>query len=369
MVFARPPNKVLNYCWKKNIFTFMRTHKDITIYDIAEALNLSPATVSRGLKEHPAIRKDTRKRILDKAKEMGYRQNFFASNLRRNRTNTIGVIVPRLNSYFMSSVLAGMEKIANQAGYNLVISQSMESIAKEIANVKTLYNSRVDGLLVSLAYATDDISHFESLIEKGVPLIFFDRVFDHPQCTSIVIDNYKAGYEMTQHLIGQGCIRIAHITANLKRNVYSDRLRGYKDALRDNRIAFDEQLLFVNNLSEQAGIEVCKALLEMDSRPDAIFSSNDACAVSCIRELKLAGLQIPRDIAVAGFNNDPLSKVIEPNLTTINYAGHEMGEVAASTLIRRLDQQHGASLNAIVLRHELIVRESTMKTKQTGKVV
>jgi LacI family transcriptional regulator len=339
----------------------MSTHKDITIYDIAEALNLSPATVSRGLKEHPSIRKDTRKRILDKAKEMGYRQNFFASNLRRNRTNTIGVIVPRLNSYFMSTVIAGMEKIANQAGYNLIISQSMESIAKEVVNVKTLYNSRVDGLLVSLAYATDDISHFEDLLEKGVPLIFFDRVFDHAQCTSVVIDNYKAGYEVTQHLINQGCMRIAHITASLKRNVYADRLKGYKHALSDNGIAFDERLVFVNNLSEQAGVEVCKTLLQMDPRPDGIFTSNDACAVSCIRELKLAGVKIPQDIAVAGFNNDPLSKVIEPNLTTINYPGHEMGEVAASTLIRRLDQQHSASLNTIVLRHELIVRESSLR--------
>ena len=339
----------------------MSTHKDITIYDIAEALNLSPATVSRGLKEHPAIRKDTRKRILEKAKEMGYRQNFFASNLRRNRTNTIGVIVPRLNSYFMSSVLAGMEKVANHAGYNLVISQSMESIAKEVANVKTLYNSRVDGLLVSLAYETDDLSHFESLIEKGIPLIFFDRVFDHPQCTSIVIDNVKAGYEMTQHLIKQGCTRIAHVTASLKRNVYADRLKGFKQALNDNGLSFDDSLLFENNLSEHAGVEVSKALLSMDPRPDGVFTSNDACAVSMIRELKQAGLRIPRDIAVAGFNNDPLSKVIEPNLTTINYAGYEMGEVAASTLIRRLDQQNGASLNAIVLRHELIVRESTQR--------
>lgn len=343
----------------------MSTHKDITIYDIAEALNLSPATVSRGLKEHPAIRKDTRKRILEKAKEMGYRQNFFASNLRRNRTNTIGVIVPRLNSYFMSSVLAGMEKIANHAGYNLVISQSMESIAKEVANVKTLYNSRVDGLLVSLAYETDDLSHFESLIDKGIPVIFFDRVFDHPQCTSIVIDNIKAGYEMTQHLIKQGCTRIAHVTASLKRNVYADRLKGFKQALSDNGLSFDDSLLFENNLSEQAGVEVSKALLSMDQRPDGVFSSNDACAVSLIRELKQAGLRIPRDIAVAGFNNDPLSKVIEPNLTTINYAGYEMGEVAASTLIRRLDQQNGASLNAIVLRHELIVRESTLRKSST----
>jgi LacI family transcriptional regulator len=339
----------------------MRTHKEITIYDIAEALNLSPATISRGLKEHPAIRKDTRKRILDKAKEMGYRQNLFASNLRRNRTNTIGVIVPRLNSYFMSTVIAGMEKVANQAGYNLIISQSMESIAKEVANVKTLYNTRVDGLLVSLAYATDDITHFEELLDKGVPLIFFDRVFEHPQCTSVVIDNCRAAYEVTEHLISQGCKRIAHITASLKRNVYADRLKGYRQALLDGGLDYDEKLVFINNLSEQAGVDVCRTLLEMKPRPDAIFTSNDACAVSCIRELKLAGLAVPSDVAVAGFNNDPLSKVIEPNLTTVNYPGYEMGEVAASTLIRRLEIQDGASLNSIVLRHELITRESTLK--------
>jgi LacI family transcriptional regulator len=219
----------------------------------------------------------------------------------------------------------------------------------------------VDGLLVSLAYATDGITHFEELLDKGVPLIFFDRVFEHPQCTSVVIDNYRAAYEMTEHLISQGCKHIAHITASLKRNVYADRLKGYKQAVLDGGLDYDEKLVFINNLSEQAGVDVCRRLLEMNPRPDAIFTSNDACAVSCIRELKLAGLRVPSDVAVAGFNNDPLSKVIEPNLTTINYPGHEMGEVAASTLIRRLELQDGASLNSIVLRHELITRESTLK--------
>src|SRR6187551_3513046 len=148
----------------------MSIHKATTIYDIADALSLSPATVSRGLKDHPAIRKDTRKRILDKAREMGYQHNHFASNLRRNRTNTIGVIVPRLNSYFMSTVISGMEKIANDAGYNLVISQSLESVKKEIVNVRTLFNSRVDGLLVSLAYDTENLSHFGLFLDKGIPL-------------------------------------------------------------------------------------------------------------------------------------------------------------------------------------------------------
>lgn len=339
----------------------MRSKKEITIYDIAESLNLSSATVSRGLKDHPAIRKETKKRIMEKAKELGYRHNFFASNLRRNHTNTIGVIVPRLNSYFMSSVIAGIEKVANEAGYNLVISQSLESEKKENVNIGTMFNTRVDGLLVSLSYDTADDSRFKVILDKNIPLIFFDRVFEHPLCTSVTIDNYAAGYAMTEHLIGQGCRRIAHITANLKRNVYAERLRGYKQALIDHGIPFDERLLFVNNLEQAACIEAVHALLNMDSRPDGIFSSNDSSAVICIRELKKAGIAIPHQIAVGGFNDEPISTVIEPNLTTIHYPGQEMGEVCATILIRKLARPDNADLNRVVLRHKLIVRESSLK--------
>ena len=169
---------------------------------------------------------------------------------------------------------------------------------------------------------------------------------------------------MTQHLIGQGCKRIVHVTSSLKRNVYADRLKGYRQALTDNGITYDVGLvLFSNltNLGDQAGIEVAKTIQEMDVLPDGIFCANDSCAVSCMRELKLAGIRIPQDIAVGGFNNDPLSRVIEPNLTTVNYPGREMGEAAASILIRRIDKLEGINLDTIVLRHQLIIRESSMK--------
>jgi LacI family transcriptional regulator len=339
----------------------MHNKKEITIYDIAESLNLSSATVSRGLKDHPAIRLETKKRILEKAKELGYRHNHFASNLRRSRTNTIGVIVPRLNSYFMSSVIAGIEKVVNEAGYNLVISQSLESEKKESVNVKTMFNTRVDGLLLSLAYDTEDDRHLKIIHDKNIPLIFFDRVFEHPLCTSVIIDNYAAGYAMTEHLIAQGCKRIVHITANLKRNVYSERLRGYKQALADHDIAFDDQLVFVNNLGEAACMEAIHAVLRMNPLPDGIFSSNDSSAVVCIRELKMAGIRIPEQIVVGGFNNEPISTVIEPNLTTIHYPGQEMGEVCASILIRKLAKPDNADLHRVVLRHKLIVRDSSRK--------
>lgn len=344
----------------------MRSKKEVTIYDIAESLNLSSATVSRGLKDHPAIRNETKKRILEKAKELGYRHNQFASNLRRNRTNTIGVIVPRLNSYFMSSVIAGIEKVVNEAGYNLVISQSLELETKETVNIKTMFNSRVDGLLVSLAYDSHDDSRFKLILEKNIPLIFFDRVLENPLSTSVVIDNFAAAYAMTQHLIDQGCKRIAHITANLQRNVYRDRLRGCQQALADRGLAFDQQLLFVNNLDEASCVQAVHAMLAMDPRPDAIFSSNDSSAVVCIRELKKAGIKIPDEIAVAGFNDEPISTVVEPNLTTVHYPGQEMGEVCATILIRKLSRPENVELDRVVLRHQLIIRDSSRRLKTSA---
>jgi LacI family transcriptional regulator len=339
----------------------MEDHKDITIYDIAKKLDLSPATVSRGLKDHPAIKKETRKRIKDAAMKMGYQNNMFASNLRTKKTNTIGIIVPRLDSYFMSTVISGMEKVVNARGYNLIISQSQEAYEKEITSANTMFNSRVDGLLVSLAYDTQSIDHFEALLKKKIPVIFFDRVVDHPRCTNIVIDNTRAGYDAVSHLLEQGCKRIVYLGGNLQRNVYADRLKGYKLALAENGIAFDDGLIIINTLNEQGGHEAAQAILQMHKKPDGVFAANDSSAVACIQELKAAGLRIPTDIAVVGFNNDPLSRIIEPNLTTINYPGYEMGEIAATTLINAINSAPGSTINSLVLRHQLIVRESSLR--------
>jgi LacI family transcriptional regulator len=340
----------------------MSLPREATIYDIAKKLNISAATVSRSLKDHPAISKKTKKRILDTAKEMGYRSNTFASNLRRQKTNTIGVIVPRLNSTFMSDVLAGIEKVANEAGYNLIISQSLETMKKEIANAHTMFQNRVDGLLVSLAYDTDNISHFEPFIEKEVPLLFFDRVFAHDKCSTIVINNFKAAYDITSHLIAQKCKNLFHITGSLARNVYADRLNGFKQALADHNLSFDPDHILVTNLSAQAGTEAARQILNMTSLPDGVFVANDTCAVSCMLELMEYNIHIPRDIAFTGFNNDPISRIIKPNLTTVHYKGFEMGEIAAQTLVGHLNRTHNIDLTqAIVLRHELIIRQSSLK--------
>jgi LacI family transcriptional regulator len=342
----------------------MAGEKEITIYDIANYLKISATTVSRGLKDHPAINKNTRKKIFDTAAELGYRSNTHASSLRSKKTHTIGVLVPRLNSHFMSSALAGMEDTARQEGYNLIISQSLESSTKEITNAHTMFNKRVDGLLVSLAYDTENIKHIEPFLKKKIPVIFFDRVYAHNDCTSIVIDNYKAGYEVTKHLIEQGFRRIMHLGGNMLRNVYLDRLKGYKQALRDFKIPFTEKLVHISQLTEEAGAEAAELILGMSKKPDAVFSANDTCAVYCMIRLKETGIRIPDDIAFAGFNNDPISKVIEPNLTTVNYSGYQVGEEAVRNLINHLTGISSIKItNTIVLRSDLIIRDSSLKKK------
>ena len=344
---------------------YMSKEKEITIYDIADKLNISIATVSRALKDDPVVNKKTKKKIFELAEELGYRSNHFARNLRTRRTETIGVIVPRLNSYFMSTVIAGIENVANTEGYNLIISQSLESEQKEKMNAKTMFNSRVDGLLVSLSYDTNDISHFDQFSKKNIPVIFFDRGEQHDSFTNILIDNRKAAYEATKHLLQEGCKRIVYITAKSKRNVYVDRLHGYKQALAENNIDFKDEYLVIGNLSLEAGIEAAGAILKMNPLPDAVFAANDNCAVGCMLSLKQHGIRIPEDIAFTGFNNDPVSKVIEPNLTTINYPGYEMGEVAARNLINHLNGTHTIhSTNTIVLRSELIIRASSQRNSK-----
>ncbi len=345
----------------------MSDQKEITIYDLARKLDLSIATVSRALKDDPVVSKKTKKRIADLARELGYRSNHFARNLRTRRTMTIGVIIPRINSYFMSAVIAGMENIANHEGYNLIISQSSESVDKERANAVTFFNSRVDGLLVSLAYDTTNLAHFEPFFLKKTPLIFFDRVADHKDCTCILIDNQKAAYDATTHLISLGRRRIVHITAPSKRNVYTDRLKGYKEALNDNHLPFRDDYVIVGNLSQEAGADAAALIRSMAPLPDAVFVANDNCAVGCMVAIRQMGMQIPKDIAFVGFNNDPVCTVVEPNLTTINYPGYEMGQLAARSLIDHLNGTANIhTTNTILLRSELVIRDSSAEKKSSS---
>jgi LacI family transcriptional regulator len=344
----------------------MKLKKDITIYDIALKLALSSATVSRGLQNNPAINKNTRKRIQDAARDLGYRHNTFASSLRKQKTNTIGIIVHELNSNFITSVLAGIEKVTTEAGYDLIIAHSSESFEKEAANAVNLFHKRVDGLIASLAFDTQGLSHYKLYEEKGIPVIFFDRVEENSKSTNVIIDNYKCGFDATQHLIEQGCKRIVLVTASLKRNVYAQRHKGYMNALTENNIAYNKDRVLIKDLSEQCGVEAALEILKMNPLPDGAFITNDFTAAICMQTLKEHGIKIPEDIAIVGFNNDAISKIIEPKMTTINYPGVDMGEIAARNLVNHLKGITDIKYtNTIVIRSELIIRASSLKKQST----
>jgi LacI family transcriptional regulator len=342
----------------------MPKEKEVTIYDIASALNISIATVSRALKNDPVVSKRTKKKIFDLAAKMGYRTNHFARNLRNQTTNTIGIIVHELSSNFITSVLAGVEKVTAEAGYDLIIAHSSESFSKEIANAKNLFDKRVDGLIASLSFDTKNLDHYKPFKEKNVPVIFFDRVEQDGKNTVVVIDNDKCGYQATEHLIQQGCKRIVHITSNLKRNVYAQRFKGYKEALSENGIPYDENLLIVHDLSESAAIESAMQMLKMNPLPDGVFITNDFVAAVVMRTLKENNIKIPEDIAIVGFNNDAICTLVEPALSTINYPGIDVGEVAARNLVNHLKGIGNIqNTNTIIIRSNLIIRNSSLKNE------
>ena len=209
---------------------------------------------------------------------------------------------------------------------------------KEIANAENFFNQRVDGLIASLTFETENLDHFKPFNDKGIPLVFFDRVEENNDYnTSVIIDNYKCGYQATRHLIEQGCKRIAIATSSLKRNVYRERHRGYKDALHDNGLTYSEKLVIINDLSEKAATENANRILKMNPLPDGIFITHDFSAAICMQVLIDHGINIPADIAIVGFNNDDISKLVQPRLTTINYPGKDLGEIAARNLIDQLN--------------------------------
>lgn len=340
----------------------MKEKREITIYDIAKALQVSPSTVSRALNDNSLVNKTTRKKIQRTATDMGFRRNAFASNLRKQKTRTIGVMMHELRSNFMTSVLSGIENITNQAGYDIIIAHSSESYEKEKANAHNLFHKRVDGLIASLSFDTPNLEHFRPYQEKGIPLVFFDRVEEQSDYPKVIIDNFQSGYDATEHLIRQGCSKIVLVTANLSRNVYKNRYNGYLKALKDAKITPQKEYILVKDLSERCAREAAETVLKMKPMPDGAFITHDLSAAVFMQTIKKAGVRVPEDIAIVGFNNDAICRLVEPQLTTINYQGDKIGEAAAKFLLDYLDDKEtAAAINTITLKSDLIVRESSLK--------
>lgn len=342
----------------------MEENKDITIYDIAERLNLATSTISRALKDHPTISDKTIKKVKKTAEEMGYVPNTLAAGLRGNKTKTIGVLIPTVTQPFLSSLISGIEITAQKSGYNVIIMQSHDSYKEEVSMAKSLYSSRVSGIICSLAMETRDTSHFQQFVTNNIPLVFVDRVPKDFNTFRVIIDNYAAGYKATKHLIEQGCTRIAHFTAGSEfGNLYSERKRGYLDALKEYNLPIDDELIVnLKAVTYEEGEKASNKLFDLKNPPDGIFSSGDIMGVSAIQTAKKRGIKIPQELAIIGFNNDPISQIIDPNLSTITHPAAKMGQMSAEIILKNLKSLKKDEVKEITfLNTEVLVRESSKR--------
>jgi len=341
--------------------------KKTTIHDIANELGVTASTVSRALQDHPRISDATKENVMKMADKLNYQPNSIAAALRKGKSNIIGVIIPMADRNFFASVIRGIEEIVNKSGYRVIISQSNDSPDQEKSNIKALLELQVDGILASYAKKTTDFTHYEEIGNQGVPLILFDRLHETLESLgvgSVVIDDYLGAYKATEHLIDQGCKRIAHFSGYQHVSIYKERRKGYEEALKRHDIPIDSKLIIESNLKLEAGRRLGKELLTWDRPPDAIFSASDYGAVGAMEILKKHHVAIPGDIAMVGFSNESFTSFLDPGLTTVDQHGEKMGQFAARLFLDQVEEDNDSQASSkTVLDPQLIVRKSSLKKK------
>jgi len=333
--------------------------RQITIKDIAEKLSVSPSTVSRSLKDHPDISIKTRNAVKELAKLLGYKPNLIALNLKNSRTNTIGLLVPEIEHHFFSTIINGIEEVAYQNNYNVLIVQSNESYLREVLNTQTLLGNRVDGMLASFSKETKDFSHFQQLIDNEIPLVFYDRAVDNLHADIVVVDDYSGAYNAVTHLIKRGCKRIAFYSAPQHLLLGKDRLNGYIDALEKYDIKYDKNLVYSCDTFESA-IKISQSILKKIDRPDGIFAVNDLTAVAIIKVAKKLGIKIPDELKIVGFENSKSATICDPELTSVDQFGYNLGKKAMTILLDRIksnDVDYKPTKH--IIKTKLIVRDSS----------
>ncbi len=335
---------------------------EVTIHDIAKILGIDSSTVSRALNNSSRVAQKTKDKIQEKARELGYQKNHLATNLRKSKTSILGVVVPRISRHFFSSAISGIEETAYRLGYTVIICQSLEQLEKEKNILDTLLANRVEGVLISISMETQNYDHFENLKNRNIPFVFFDRHCNIPNNSNVLIDDYQAGFDATEHLILNGKKCIAHFSGPQNLEIYKNRFLGYKAALKKHNIDFIEELVLSSSLMEKDGIENTKKVLALSLKVNGIFSANDVAAIGAIKFLKTKNINIPMDIAIVGFSNEPISSVIEPPLTTINQSGFEIGKTSAELLISQITNKSLEFRNkTIIIKPNLIQRKSSKR--------
>ena len=338
----------------------MAEKEKVTIYDISKKLGISAATVSRALNNNSKISVKTRELVLKTATEMNYKQNRLAQALKSGKTNNVGVIVPYINRNFFSSVIRGIEEELSPHGYHVIICQSHEDVQNEVKQINTLLNTQVDGIFMSVAKTTQDTAHIQKAVAENTPLVFFDRKKNVPGLSSVTIDDYRGGYLATEHLIKQGCKRIAHFSGDLDVEIYKNRHAGYLAAMKDYKVEAIEKFSIQVNSKLESGASAVKDLWSYDEKPDAIFSASDYAALGAIQELRKMKVKIPSEVCVVGFSNEPFTKYMELPITSVDQTPVEMGRNAAKVFLEQIEGSKTLTIEKkVVLAPELYIRDSS----------
>ncbi len=333
--------------------------KKTTIYEIAQALNTNVSTVSRALSGFPAISETTRQAVIDMAKKLNYSPNKLASALKSGKSNIIGIIVPSVQAQFFASIIHSIEEGLKNSGYRVILYQSNESEANEMNGVRLLLEAQVDGIIASMSLETKDLTHFEEVVAQRKPLILFDRTHPDLKVPTVTIDDYKAGYIATQHLIDQGYKQIAFATTIHQIKIFGDRLNGYKKALQDNGLAIIDENIIFGGLSIKDGRFSVSKLMRNEHKPDAIIAGDDFTALGIIKKLEEIG-ETPPKIGVIGFANETFSAYITPTLSTIDQFPNEMGAACAEMMLKIIGQKNPYhNIKNVVLTPRLEIRQST----------
>ncbi|WP_114782638.1 LacI family DNA-binding transcriptional regulator [Botryobacter ruber] len=325
-----------------------------TLQDIALDLNLTPATVSRALNNHPEISEKTKKIVEETAVRLNYNRNKIASSLRSGKTYVIGVLIPTAERAFFGSVIHGITNLANENGYDVIIYQSNEKHDYEIKGINAFISARVDGILASLSKDTIDCSHFLNAKEHDIPVVLFDRVNNDLDISSVTVNDFKGAYLATEHLIKQGFKRIAHIAGPQHIKAFNDRLKGYMRALQAHHIKFDPLLVYAGDISLEEGKAGVDYLLNLPAPPDAIFAVEDFAALGALKELKQRGLQIPEAFGIIGFCNDLFGEHTSPALSSIDQQTVIMGQEAFKLIHHIIQQDDAANFPATKVELEPI---------------
>ncbi len=338
------------------------TKKNTTIYDISKKLDISVATVSRALNDHPRISQATKELVMATAKEMNYKQNNLAKALQSGETKTVGVIVPYINTNFFSSVIRGLEEELSPHGYHVIICQSHEDAAIEKKQLNTLLNTQVDGIFISISRNTSDMEYIKKILATtNTPIIFFDRKKDIPGISTITIDDHKGAFMATEHLINQGYKNICHFSGDQNLEIYQNRLNGYIDALKANNLPVIKENIINTGSSIEEGISAVKSLWKRKIKPDAIFSASDFTALGACKEIKNLKVKIPEDIGVIGFSNEPFTQFMELSISSVDQTPVVMGKIAGNVFLERIkDNSSGISIEKkLVLSPTLHIRQSS----------